>query len=235
MEFLNKAKNRLILSVLGLFLTAFSPLVSGMQPVPIVDRVAMDCSCCRYIYGNDHYKIWTNGLEGCVTTIIDIEYNDGNHAICMGHYAYFAKDDHKRALEDSLKMNPKDLKNIKKASCFLIPPGIYKNSSSIEIIPIIDHAWQDMIINTIKHHISAAQITIKPYLFNSLKSQVHYSYAAGKTALEIINGSVEMDEENKDNLLETHNYNAQDSQFKASMAAIILAALVGFGLYTSIA
>ncbi len=237
MKLSKTVKKGLIYPILGVFLAVLglpSPIY-GMQRAPRVIHIAMNSYVAEYVQKKDQYKIWTDKLCGCVTTIIDIEYTNGNHALCMGHFAYDAKDQNKLMIENFLSAQISQQRNtIKKASCTLIPPGIYSDlpANSSAISPILDPAWKEMLIASIKRHIPAADITITPYLFNKLLSQVHYAYNAGKTSLEIVNLSSKMDEENKDSLLETHHYETQNTRCKAAVVTLIMAGVVGLALYS---
>lgn len=211
-------------------LLAVAPLQS-MQKMSSQNSTEIDMDRAMSLYApkGSCYKLWTGGLCGCVATIIDIEHINGDHSICMCHYSYEAIDQNKVALENFLKIQ--DMKNIKKASCILVPPGIHKKFVRTTPVPIFDPAWKSTIITTIQKYIPHAKIIIKPYLFNDLTSEVHYSYAAGNTLLEITDKSSTIDEESIEVLLETHNYETKDSQYKSALVPVIAAALVGFYLY----
>lgn len=215
-----------------LIIVAIAPL-HGMQKTSGDVTIAMNSSASEHISRTDCYTLSTNGLQGCVATILDLEYADGDHAIFLGHFAFFAKTENLISIQNFLRTSA-HAKTIKKATCILIPPGINQEliRTRTRIAPIFDVEWKEMIITLIKNQIPNATISIAPYLFNAYKSSVHYSYARGKTKLEIKNGSPIMDSENKNLLLETHNYEPEEIQcHNVLVPAIAAMALAGIYWY----
>lgn len=189
----------------------------------------MNQGMCIRVPRDSSYKLWTNGLCGCVATIIDIEHISGDHSICMCHCAYDNKEQNKMFIDTFLQKQ--DMHTIKKTSCILLPPGIQKKLVRTTLVAIFDPVWRDAILTTIKKYIPNAKIVIKPYLFNDLTSEIYYAYNAGSTALQIVDKSSAIDEESIEQLLETHNYPTQDTLSKAALLPIIAASVIGIYLY----
>ena len=189
----------------------------------------MNQGMCIRVPRDSQYKLWTNGLCGCVATIIDIEHTNGDHSMCMCHCAYDNKEQNKMFIDAFFQKQ--DIKNIKKTSCILLPPGIQKKLVRTTLMPIFDPAWKNVLLTTIQKYVPHAKIVIKPYHFNELTSEIHYEYNAGSSAVQIIDKSSAIDEESIQQLLETHNYPTQDTQYKAALLPIIAGALIGCYIY----
>lgn len=211
-----------------LALLTISP-IQGMQAVKRATHIDMNQGMWIHVPAHSEYTLWTDGLCGCIATIIDIEHINGNHSICMCHCSYEAQGQNKQLLEAFLKTL--DVKTIRKAICTLLPPSIHKKTIGTSLMPIIDPVWKNLIISTVKKYIPTIKIVIKPYLFNELTSEVRYSFSAGSTALQIIDKSSTIDEESIQQLLETHNYPNQDTQYTAALLPLVAASVIGLYYY----
>lgn len=165
-------------------------------------------------------NIWTDKLEGCVVTLLDLEYANGQHILAMSHFSHDKKSYNEYYLQELVRKLEREnnFHSITKASCIIIPPGI---QIADKLKPILDPEWQRMIVETIHTKIPQASITINPYLFNVEKSAVKFSFDKGKTKTTIINKSRIEDTAHHNQLLVSHSY--KDESICVRLAPLILA------------
>lgn len=234
MEFLKTASLGLILPILVVFL-AFSGLSIAMEIVqgnvyPKDSWIGIPMNGGKSVsisaYTKKPITLWTDGLKGCVVTIIKLEHYTGEQTIAMCHFAHYSKNQNFEYIKnfvDSCEIN-----TIKKATCIIIPPGIIKERG---IKPILDKEWEHIIIEPLGNAIPGILFEVTPYLFNTRSSSVKYTANAAQTKTTIFNLSPECDEKNKDLLFECHNQNIR-YDYKRLLAPIVaITALAGFFLY----
>lgn len=170
--------------------------------------------------------LWTDGLKGCVVTIIKLEYHSGDQTVAMCHFAHYSKTQNAQYLNEFI--NSLALNTVKKASCIIVPPGVLKERG---ITPILDNEWKQIIIEPLCAAIPEIAFEISPYLFNTRSSCVKYTINQTQAKGTIVNLSGEFDEKNKDILLECHNQQVEYNYKRLLAPILATAALVGFLLY----
>lgn len=233
MEFLKTAHLGLNLPILGVFL-AFSGSIWAMErvyqnvaPQASWTHVAMNSATYEQADSKTPITLWTDKLEGCVVTLLHLEHTNGQHTAALCHFSHDKKSYNKYYLENLLAHleHENSIQNIKKASCFIIPPGIKEEN---RIKPILDQAWKRMIVEAIRAQIPQTLIQIEPYLFNTKLSGVKFALANGKSKVTIVNKSCEQDTQNQNRLLESHSYKDESACIRFAPLVIAAAGLAGY-------
>lgn len=217
-------KNILLFAFIGLF---FVNLSFGM--VSSGQMVAMNEGKHVLVSDKDSATLWTDELKGCVVTILDIEYINGQNLLALSHYSHDKKSANQRYLETLLSHLEHKSEDIKHASCTIIPPGI-KNVTG-HLTPVIDPEWKDMIIHTVRRTFPTISFDIKPYLFNVEESAVTYVMRENSKKITILNKSNIQDLKNQSLLLICHNFKETPLCQRILPPLLTITALCGYVWY----